>query len=106
MFDANIVARSHFTSEYDGETSFGEFLKVVGLLDCNVSYKLPAGKSKTGKPVYFKAVSWGGFFNSSNEWTIFVSWRCAALNTTIYSHWSWDSESLAVFNRRDFGFTN
>lgn len=104
MIDANVIARSHFTKQSDGESSYYQFLRTVGLQSEGLPFRFDGTTDKHGKNTRFTAASWGGYVNADNEWVVFVSWRNNALKETKVIHWTWDSENKCCFNRRDWGF--
>jgi len=106
MFDANVIARSHFTRKVDGKTSFETFKRAVCLQDYSLPYEYDSQSLTSGMPWHFVIESWGGYTNASGEWVIFMSWRCAKTRLTQYIHWTWDEKTKTVSNRRDYGFAN
>lgn len=104
MIEANIIARTHFTTKADGQTAFWQFCKEVNLLDSGIEWQFESGIFRNNKPVMYTADSWGGYVNSDGEWIVFICWRTGNGKLTKYTHWSWDSENRMPFNRRDMGF--
>jgi hypothetical protein len=104
MIDANVIARSHFTSKTDGKTSFETFKRAVGLMQDNLPYEYDSQSLTSGLIWHFAIESWGGYTNASGEWTIFMSWRCRTTKVTQYIHWTWNEQDKTVSNRRDYSF--
>jgi len=104
MVTANIIARSHFTKAADGESSFYQFLKEIGVLEDGIPFSFKGKDDKHGRSTNFVAESWGGYFNADNVWTVFVSWRNRGLNETKVIHWTWDEASQCATNRRNWSF--
>lgn len=104
MITADIVSRTHFTRKVDGQSSFNQFLRTVGLQDAGLPFEFNGDTMIKGKYTHFIAESWGGFENASKEWTIFVSWRSTSGNITQYIHWTWDEANQRCIGRRNHCF--
>lgn len=106
MIDANVIARTHFTSKVDGRNSFNQFIKDIGLEYENLPFEYEEGLNARGKRITFMAESWGGYTDMSGRWVIFIAWRCASIKVTRQLRWFWDSKQQKPYGREEQQFCN
>ncbi len=104
MFTNDMIARSHFTSKEDGRNSFNQFLKSLEIEDEIPSFEYKAGKTHRGKEIVFVADSWGGYFDMSNRWVVFIAWRCPSIKVTSYIRWFWDEKQQKCYGMEETQF--
>lgn len=104
MINADIIARTHFTSKVDGKTSFETWKRALKLQDEKLPFEYESKSLGLSISIHFVIESWGGFENASGQWTIFVAWRSTKGAVMQYIHWTWDDRTNTCSNRRDYGF--
>jgi len=106
MVEADLIARSHFTSKADGLSSLGQFLKTIGVLERQFKYEYETGFNARGRKLIWVAESWGGYIDADGNWRVFVAWHCAAAKTTRYVRWLWDAENKCAYDETESYFTS
>lgn len=95
MFGNDISQRSHFTSKYDTETAYYEFIKRCYINAEDFPFKVKTGRLHAGKEVVFSVVSWGSY-EVLNGWRVFVAYRFPSMKHTVQYTWHVGSGGLPV----------
>jgi len=87
MFDYDIMETKHFTSKADGEQSYNNWLKSIGVNQEDFPFTVKTHRFFKGKPINFHVVSWGAYIGNSGEWIVFIAYRFLPMKHSIQYSW-------------------
>jgi len=106
MFDHDIAERKHFTGK-DGEASFDQWKRSVGIDENSFPFKVKTGKMSRGNHmIYANVVSWGFYQGSDWRFYLFISYRTSDNKLTTAYHWDVDSDGKATGTPRTHQWCN
>jgi hypothetical protein len=100
VFEKNIIAKSHFTTKADGESSFYQFVKECGITDEDLRFEYTDEFPLNKKGLTWRVASWGGYTTAGDKWMIFVSWRASKTGQIAYYRWFWDEATQSAYGKR------
>ena len=106
MFEHDFFDTATNITKKDKIDSYKTFLDSIHQSEKKFPYTLEGLSKWKGKPTTHTVVSFGGYYNTDNAWTVFIAYRCNNPKHTIQHTWSWDSETQEAFNYRVMEFVN
>jgi len=106
MFEHSFSSTRQLTNSRFNAENFAQFVLQIGKSKSEFPYEYENPVPYKGKHGKFRAVSWGGYLNADNVWTIFIAYRCNNPTHTIQHSWRWDEQQQLAVDGRVYEFVN